>query len=159
MRYLIDGHNVIGQSPDLSLDDPHDEARLVERLRGAMARLRGRCTVVFDGGLPGGPSRDLSTASVQVIFAHGGTSADAIIRERLRAERAPAGLTLVTADHELVAVARHYTIAVLSPAAFWAAVAAHAAMSGPSGEEPNPTVSGREIAEWLALFGGGEEGE
>ena len=33
MLYLIDGHNLIGQMPGLSLDDPHDEAKLVERLK------------------------------------------------------------------------------------------------------------------------------
>jgi hypothetical protein len=33
MPFLIDGHNLIGALPDLDLDDPDDEARLVERLQ------------------------------------------------------------------------------------------------------------------------------
>ena len=32
--YLIDGHNLIGQLPDLSLTDPDDEAKLVQKLTG-----------------------------------------------------------------------------------------------------------------------------
>ena len=55
-----------------------------------MARNGKRCTVIFDGGLPGGWSRDLSTYSVQAVFAHGGTSADAIILERIRPCAIPA---------------------------------------------------------------------
>lgn len=159
MRYLIDGHNLIGQSLDLSLDDPDDEARLVERLRGAMGRLNARCTVIFDRGLPGGHSRDLSSASVEVVFAHGGTSADAIIRERLRNATAPAQMTLVTADQELIAAARRQRVPVLSPADFWAKSAARSAGRRPDGAEPNPHVSPREINEWLALFGEESDGD
>ncbi len=32
MHYLIDGHNLIAQISDISLDDPDDEAKLVLRL-------------------------------------------------------------------------------------------------------------------------------
>ena len=54
MPILIDGHNLIGRLPDLRLDDPDDEAKLVLRLRAYAARTRKRITVVFDQGLPGG---------------------------------------------------------------------------------------------------------
>ena len=37
MNYLIDGHNLIGQLPDISLDDPNDEALLVQKLSGFCA--------------------------------------------------------------------------------------------------------------------------
>jgi S-adenosylhomocysteine hydrolase len=34
MPYMIDGHNLIGKLPDISLDDPNDEALLVQKLAG-----------------------------------------------------------------------------------------------------------------------------
>ena len=34
MPYLIDGHNLIACLPDISLDDPNDEAQLVNKLKG-----------------------------------------------------------------------------------------------------------------------------
>ncbi len=48
MPLLIDGHNLIGHSPDLSLSDPNDEAKLIARLRRYVARTDRQVTVVFD---------------------------------------------------------------------------------------------------------------
>jgi predicted RNA-binding protein with PIN domain len=147
--YLIDGHNLIGQMPGLDLDDPHDEAKLVERLRSYMLRKRKRCTVVFDGGLPGGLSRDLSTASVRVVFAHGGTTADAIILERIRNARDPASLTVISADREIIDVAVRRRCRVLSPSAFAAELNAP---SVPDDRDPNSHLTPDEVEEWLRLF-------
>jgi hypothetical protein len=149
--YLIDGHNLIGQMAELSLDDPHDEAKLVERLRQFAARKGKRCVVVFDSGLPGGLSRDLSSSGVQVIFAHGGTTADAIILERLRYLPDPANWTVVSADREISRAAERRRVPVIAPANF------AAAMRGPTApdddEDPNPHLSPNEIDAWLRLFG------
>lgn len=149
MPYLIDGHNLIGQFG--SLADPHDEARLVERLRGYMARKNQRCVVVFDSGLPGGLSRDLSTPSVQAVFAHGGTTADAILLERIRSLRDPGHWIVVSADQEIVNAARRRRMTVIAPADFAATMSSPAL---PDDEDPNPRLSPEEIEEWLRLFGG-----
>ena len=57
MPFLIDGHNVIAALPDIELEDPHDEAKLVFKLRAWTGRERRKAIVVFDGGVPGGYSR------------------------------------------------------------------------------------------------------
>lgn len=150
MPYLIDGHNLIGQLPDLDLDDPHDEAKLVERLKRFMARKGKRCTVIFDGGLPGGPSRDLSTYSVRAIFAHGGTNADRIILERIRRARDPGSLIIVSADHAIIDAARGHNMQVIAPAAF---VAEMNAPPIPDSGDRDPHLSPREVDSWLRLFG------
>lgn len=150
MPYLIDGHNLIRQIPGLGLDDPHDEAKLVERLRSVMARKRTRCTVVFDGGLPGGLSRDLSTHSVQAVFAHGGTTADRIIIERIRQARNPASLIVVSADREILQEAERRGARAMSPAAF---VAEMETPEVRSDTDPNPRVSPSEVERWLRIFG------
>ena len=150
MPYLIDGHNLIGQFPGLSLDDPQDEAKLVERLRGFMGRTGKRCTVIFDGGLPGGMSRSLSTPSVQVVFAHGGTTADAIILERIQNLRDPGSVVVVSADQEIVSAALRRRIYVLSPAVFARQINSPAVADE---EDPNPHLTPSEVKEWLDLFG------
>lgn len=68
MPVLIDGHNLIAHMPNLRPDDPDDEVKLVLRLRACNAHTRKKVTVVFDHGLPGGRSREL-TGLVRVIFA------------------------------------------------------------------------------------------
>jgi hypothetical protein len=151
LPYLIDGHNVIGQLKDLSLDDPHDEALLVERLKSFAARRRVRLVVVFDGGLPGGLSRDLSTPSVQAVFAHSGSSADAIILERLGSLRDPGNWTVVSADQVIIQAAARRRVRVLSPDGFAQALAPPAT---PNDEPRDPHLTPREIDEWLDLFGG-----
>lgn len=156
MPYLIDGHNLIGQWQDLSLDDPHDEARLVERLKRFAARKKTRCVVVFDSGLPGGLSRDLSTPSVQAVFAHSGTSADAILLERLSHLPDPANWTVVSADQTIIQAAARRRVRVLSPAAFIAALTFRATSDAKDRESP---LTPHEIEEWLALFGGEPDGD
>lgn len=154
MPYLIDGHNLIGQMPNLSLDDPHDEAKLVERLKSFMARTGKRCTVVFDGGLPGGYSRDLSTFSVQVVFAHSGTTADAIILERIRSARDPGEMVVVSADQQIVEAALRRRMSVLSPAVLASQMNTH---TTPDRRDLDPHLTPDEIQEWLDLFGGEPE--
>ncbi len=105
MPILIDGHNLIGRMADLSLDDPDDLVRLVERLRRYHARTGKRVMVFFDRGLPGGVSRQLSRHGVKVLFASGVDSADTMILRRLRAYRNPVELTVVSSDQALIAEA------------------------------------------------------
>ncbi|MBN2305518.1 MAG: NYN domain-containing protein [Anaerolineae bacterium] len=153
MPYLIDGHNLIGQMPTISLTDPHDEAKLVERLRRFMARQGKRCTVVFDGGLPGGLSRDLSTPSVQVVFAHGGTNADRIILERIRHARDATRLIVVSADREIVDAAQRRRMRVIPPAEFAADLDGPTVPDEPdAGENANPRLTPGEVDDWLRLF-------
>ena len=60
MPFLIDGHNVIAALPDIDLEDPHDEAKLVLKLRAWTGQARRKAIVIFDGGIPGGYSTTLS---------------------------------------------------------------------------------------------------
>lgn len=156
MPYLIDGHNLIARIPDISLDDPHDEVKLIECLRRFTARKRKRCTVVFDGGLPGGQSRELSTHSVEVVFAHSGTDADRIIIERIQKARDPASLIVVSADHAIIDTARRCRARVTTPESFAAELSALPA-SGEDDGKPQPSPG--EVDYWLHVFNVDEDGE
>lgn len=151
MPFLIDGHNLIAALPDLQLDDPHDEVWLVLRLRLWAAREGRKAVVVFDQGLPGGKSRALSGGGVEVVFASQGRStADAVIRERLRRLRNPGGWTVVTSDREVQAAARTVGAQVMTSPTF----AAQLAPPTPPETAPDKpeALSPAEMAEWLALF-------
>ncbi|MGC9347207.1 MAG: NYN domain-containing protein [Anaerolineae bacterium] len=153
MPYLIDGHNVIAAMPDIALEDPDDEAMLVMRLRAWAARIRRRAIVVFDGGIPGGPSRVLSSSDVRVVFAaRHHTNADRIIRERLRALPDASNWTVVSSDHEILDEARSLGARVMTAQAF------ADEMDRPPVEKEKPdTVSPAEVEAWLEIFQEPEE--
>ncbi len=148
MPLLIDGHNLIGKLPDLHLDDPDDEAKLAVRLRAYCSRTGKRVTVVFDHGLPGGRSHELSGGGVEAVFAATGRSADGILRERIREDRDPRGLIVVTSDREVIATAQTRGARVIRSEEFVDQLSEPQADS----VEQDVQLSTEEIAEWLKVF-------
>jgi predicted RNA-binding protein with PIN domain len=156
MPFLIDGHNLIGRLPDLHLDDPDDEAKLVARLRTFCARTGKRVTVVFDYGLPGGYSRELSGGSVEVVFAPAGRTADGILCERVRSARDARGLTVVTSDNQVIAVARARQARIVRSEEF-AAQLSRPRVVEKTRTEGDVRLSEKEVEEWLRVFEKGED--
>lgn len=117
MAYLIDGHNLIGQLPDIQLSDPNDEAKLVIKLRGFAARTNKRVIVVFDNGIPAGQS-PMSNGVVEVIFAAPGSTADSIMKERIRLARDPGFWVVVSGDNQVLSAARERKMRALKSAEF-----------------------------------------
>lgn len=119
MQYLIDGHNLIAKIPDISLEDPNDEAKLVIRLRRwTAAGNKRKISLFFDGGLPGGQEPYLSSPSVDVIFATVGITADELMINRIRRLPNPAECTLVSSDREVKRAAAMRKIRTISASAF-----------------------------------------
>ena len=156
MPLLIDGHNLIGKLPDIRLDDPDDEAKLVVRLRTYCARTGKRVTVVFDHGLPGGRSWELSGGGVQVIFAPAGRTADGILSERIRRARDPRGLTVVTSDRQIIAAAQSRGARVMQSEEFASHLSTPRTVEEVEAEQ-DAHLSAEEVEEWLKVFGGGDE--
>ena len=148
MPTLIDGHNLIGRLPDIRLDDPDDEAKLVLKLRTYCARTRKRVTVVFDHGLPGGKSHELSGGGVTTVFASTGRTAVGILCERIRRSQNPRGLIVVTSDREVIADAHAHGARVVRSEEF--ADQLLRVPSAPAKKDVSLTDS--EVADWMALF-------
>jgi predicted RNA-binding protein with PIN domain len=150
--YLIDGHNLIAQMPELALSDPDDEVKLVMRLRQYSARKKQKITVVFDHGIPGGWSRELSTGPVKVVFAGSHSNADKVILERIREAARPTEIKLVSSDGELQRAAEARRVEVITSQEF----AQMLSKPPPSKPRPNPRedvrLSKDEVREWMRLF-------
>jgi hypothetical protein len=122
MHLIIDGYNLIRQSPVLKHLDARDleagRAALLERLAD-YRRLRTHLslTVVFDGWQAGGPTetRDLYRG-VRVIYSRRGERADEVIKRLLSRERQRA--LVVSSDRELQAWAARLGAAWASAAEF-----------------------------------------
>ncbi len=153
MPYLIDGHNLIASLPDIDLADPNDEAKLVLKLRGFAARKKTQCTVIFDHGLPGGPS-NLSTRSVKVIFAAAEYSnADSLIKRRISKTPDASNWTLVSSDREILNYARPHRMRHMSAADFARELQRDERPQKGNDAVDTPTLSEEEIDEWLDIFG------
>jgi predicted RNA-binding protein with PIN domain len=158
MAYLIDGHNLIGQLADLSLTDPNDEAKLVQKLISFAARASKRVVVVFDSGLPGGKSR-LSTAQVEVIFASAHSNADNVMKERIKRARDPGQWVVVSNDRVVLDAARARRMSTLTSAEFAPQLRATPSPKSPKpaevedqGEAADVHLSPAEVEAWLKLF-------
>jgi predicted RNA-binding protein with PIN domain len=152
MSYLIDGHNLIGQLPDLQLDDPDDEAKLVQKLIGWSARTRRQCVVVFDAGLPGGTSR-MSTKSVRVVFASHTSSADKVIIDRIYKEKHPKNWTVVSSDNGVLDIAKRQGMQTIKAVEFARLLDRPVPIRPDLGEAVDVKLSADEVDEWLKLFG------
>jgi uncharacterized protein len=151
---LIDGHNLIGQMPDLSLADLDDEQQLIVQLRKYAARRRAQIIVVFDSGSPGGKSRELSGGGVTAIFAGSHTNADRILMERIRELKKPGEWIAVSSDHEVQqAAARRRLIVWPSPVFAVRLAAQPLPASGKASTPVEAEVSQDDVNEWLNIFG------
>ena len=162
MPYLIDGHNLIACLPDISLDDPNDEAKLVNKLRSFVAGGGKKCTVVFDGGIPGGRS-GMSNRAVNVTFAAAEHSnADVIIKRRIRRARDSRFWTVVTSDLDVLNFAKRHGMKCMRSAEFARFLRSNKSDGGDSsdlGEEIDPRIPDDELDDWLKMFGVDDEGE
>jgi predicted RNA-binding protein with PIN domain len=153
MPLLIDGHNLIGQIPGISLADPDDEGELVMLLRRYATARRGRkVAVVFDHGVYGHPQR-LDGYGVSCYFARSPQDADAQLIKRVRALKHPRDWTLVTSDREVARVAEERGVRVISSHDFARQLIATPKPAAAQAERRDIRMSEAEIEEWLRLFG------
>ncbi len=162
MPILIDGHNLIGQMPNISLSDPDDEARLVMLLRRYAAQRRGhKVIVIFDGGIYGHPET-LSGYGVEARFAKSPTDADSELIRRIRAVKRRDEWVVVSSDHAVVGEAQAHGIPVVSAQAFAQRLGALDQPSATRSDKRNATrnatrterpLSKTEIDEWMRVFG------
>jgi len=154
MHWLIDGHNLIGAMPGLSLSDVHDEDKLLEYLRRYRARTGHRLTVIFDAGQAYQPATTQKSGGITVQFAPHGKTADRLIMRRLRRVRNPQAVKVVTSDRQVQQSARQQRVRVVSAQEFAALLQESSPGGAPSAAESKPEryPSEAEVEEWLDIF-------
>ncbi len=156
MQYWIDGHNLIGKTPGLTLEDEHDEAKLVRLIKQWAGRDRRRhVTLFFDTGLVGGEEKRWSGGRVTVIFASTGRTADSLLISRIRQidRKAGAEYTVITSDQAIIKAAQKQKLKHIYSEVFAAMMEVEANPAPPPPVTDDPTVTDTEISEWLELFG------
>lgn len=150
MHWLIDGHNLIGQMPNLHLDDPHDEDKLLQYLRRYRARTGHPITVVFDAGYSYRSAQTQKQGGITIQFAPSGRTADQILMHRIRRIKNPQAYMVVTSDRAVQQAAVQAGVRTLSSGEF-----AQQLLSSPKPEADSQIdvqLSPDEVEEWLDLF-------
>ena len=153
---LIDGHNLIGQMPDLRLDDPDDEEKLLLRLKSYRGRTGRRVVVFFDPGAAYSSPNRKSDGGISIRRAGTGQRADDLIVQHVLHHHNPRELTVVTSDRAI----RDSVLGQGAKTVDSATFAADLAGSGSrrvwprrdSGSQDR-RLSVEEIQEWLEVFG------
>ncbi|MBS1253372.1 MAG: hypothetical protein MAG451_02421 [Anaerolineales bacterium] len=154
MKYLIDGHNVIARLSNISLADPHDEAKLIRLLaRWRWQHNNPPVTVVFDpGDFAVHGRRRTKRSGISVRYAPYISDADAVLVRLIEKSRQPAQLTVVSSDREVQSAARRQGAHTIPAGAFAGELTAPSAPEEEPGEEP--PLSPEEVEAWLRLFNG-----
>jgi uncharacterized protein len=154
MPLLIDGHNVIGQAPDLSLSDPHDEAKLIAKLKRYAEKVQKRVVVIFDPSPHAVESLwDDKQEHGRVVarWAPAGRKADDVIRALVPETKDRRGLLVVTSDSAVASFVRQCGVRVQASAEFYKEL--NSALGDAQPEAAKPVASTRsEIDEWLTVF-------
>jgi len=153
MPFLVDGNNVMGQTPGWHRDKPGARKRLLGELAAFAAATRSRVTVVFDGA----PDQDVPDGcvfkGVRVYYPPRGGDADSIIERLVVAARDRRGITVVTSDRRLALDCRASGAQVMRSGDFRRKMAERGGRSegGDLGSHERPSTG--PLADWMEYFG------
>lgn len=151
MAYIIDGNNVIGQTPGWYRDKPGARRRLLESLAVFAQTKKSRIIVAFDGApedwLPDGATY----RGVKVCYARRGSNADDRIEQMVEASRDRRGITVVTSDRRLAVEVRALGASTMRSGEFRKMVE-EAVQSAPDSQS-EAEVQIDDVNAWMRYFG------
>src|SRR5258705_6181538 len=101
MAYIVDGNNVMGQTPGWHRDKAGARRRLLGRIASFNRVKKTRITVVFDGAPDVRFPEGSAFLGVKVLYANPGSHADSRICMLVEDSAEPSGLTNVTSVTQL----------------------------------------------------------
>ena len=151
MPFLIDGHNLIGVMPGISLADLNDEQALIQHLAQYARKTRRAIVVYFDRGSLLAP-QIANIPGVKFHFVRPPRTADDALRDHIdRLGREAPNWTVVSSDREVRSAARQAGARILDSPSF-AKLLTSEPKDEPENEKPEPSLSPDEIKAWEMLF-------
>jgi len=151
MAYIVDGNNVMGQTPGWHRDKQAARLRLLEAI-SLFARIKkARVTVVFDGAPDSRVPEGSTFRGVKIAYARKGSDADHRIEQMVESSRDRRGLTVVTSDRRLAIEVRAIGASTIRSGEFRKLIEAtvHSAPSAEDGEE----FQLEDVNSWMRYFG------
>ncbi|MCK5003580.1 MAG: NYN domain-containing protein [Candidatus Aminicenantes bacterium] len=119
MPYIIDGNNLIGSSPDISLEDSNSRTEIVAIVKKFQKKKNSKIIVVFDGEPDTFSSEENPTEKIVIKYPPIGDSADDEIKRILNGYTYFRDVVLVTSDRELKDVAKKKGAKVINSIEFY----------------------------------------
>ena len=151
MGYIVDGNNVMGQTPGWHRDKTKARRRLLEQLAGFARATKARVTVVFDGAPDRVAPEGSAFHGVKVLYAEPGSDADRRIERIVETSQDPRGLKVVTSDRQLAFLVRSRGASVVRSGEFRKQIERINHLK-PQSEDGELVESG-DLNTWLRYFG------
>ena len=119
MPYIIDGNNLIGCSPDISLEDSNSRSEIIGIVKKFQKKKKSKIIVVFDGEPDTFSNEENPTEKIVVKYPPIGDSADDEIKRILDGYTYFRDVVLVTSDRELKDVAKKKGARVVNSIEFY----------------------------------------
>jgi predicted RNA-binding protein with PIN domain len=152
MPYIVDGNNVMGQTPGWHRDKRGARRRLLDDIAAFARSKRARVTVVFDGE----PERLLPDGSafkgVRVLYAQKGSDADSRISGLVQSAVDRRGLTVVTSDRRLASDVRSEGARVMRSGEF-RRLMQETTSERCCDDHAKDEMENSDVESWLAYFG------
>ncbi len=139
--------------PNLRLDDPNDEEKLLDYLRRYRARSGHSLTVVFDAGQGYHSPSKRKRGGITVQFVSQGQTADRALVQHIRRVKNPQAVIVVTSDRAVEQVAHQAGLRVMAAREFAQQLLQLDLFSAIDEDgRADRYLSANEVDEWLALF-------
>jgi len=157
MPYIIDGNNLIGSSPDLSLEEEGARQKVVHIVRKFQQNRNNKVIVVFDGEPDGTAHRQELGPKFLVLYPRYGRSADDEIKRILNSYNDFRDVVLITSDRELKAFARRLGARTVNSIEFYFKLKREYRETGKREETQkriDTRLSDQEVDQWMKIFNG-----
>lgn len=151
MAYIVDGNNLMGQTPGWHRDKSNARRDLLTKAAAFAKAKTTRVTVVFDGAPDRGVPEGSAFRGVKVLYAEPGSDADTRIERLVETSQNPRGLTVVTSDRHLAFLVRSRGASVVRSGEFRTLIEQILA-SQPKVEDGEQFEVG-DVNGWLRYFG------
>jgi len=151
VAYIVDGNNVMGQTPGWHRDKPGARRRLIEQLAEFARLKKARITVVFDGEPDHNQPDGSAYRGVKILYADKGSNADARIERLVESARDVRGLTVVTSDRALAFIVRARGANVIRSGVFRHRI--ERAMAAAPIVEDGEQIEVDDVNAWMRYFG------
>jgi predicted RNA-binding protein with PIN domain len=148
MPYLIDGHNLIGAFPGLTLSDPDDEHQLLRILERFGYATHRKAVVFFDRGRPDMGPLARAGGMVRAHFIPPPRRADDAILDFLRGRKDARHYTVISSDAEIRVRSRRAGAKVVSSQDFAREVRSRLRQAG----KEKPPEDPEDFSLWMDIF-------